>query len=102
LLRQTNDLIGIYCVGAGRSGVIRAIEAIKPSPKPFFICHDLTKETRRYLVSELADVIIDQNARLMAEQSVIGMLGSLASTAPYLIRKYIEPRVILRENIPVQ
>jgi LacI family transcriptional regulator len=102
MLSETNGLIGIYCVGAGRSGIVRAFEALKPSPKPFFICHDLTKETRRYLISELADVVIDQNARLMAEQSVLGMLGSLASTDPYLTQKIIEPRVILRENIPVQ
>ena len=102
LLRESDNVVGIYCVGAGRSGIVRALEEIKPSPKPFFICHDLTNDTRRYLLEDIADVVIDQNARLMAEQAVIGMLGSLASTAPYLTRKFIEPRVILRENIPVQ
>ena len=38
--------------------------------KPVFICHDLTRETRGYLVDDLCDVVIDQNARLIAEQSV--------------------------------
>ena len=75
---------------------------LKPRRKPVFICHDLTKETRRYLVDDLADVVIDQNARLIAEQSVIRLLGSIASSAPYLTKKFIEPRLILKENVPVQ
>lgn len=101
LLEDCEDLVGIYCVGAGRSGIVRALDLLRPKTKPVFICHDLTEETRRYLLDEVVDSVIDQNARLMAEQSVIGMLGSLASTAPYLTRKFIEPRIILRENIPV-
>jgi LacI family transcriptional regulator, galactose operon repressor len=36
----------------------------------------------------------------MAEQATIQLLGSLASSAPYLTKKFIEPRVITRENIP--
>ncbi|MER8630144.1 LacI family DNA-binding transcriptional regulator [Mesorhizobium opportunistum] len=101
-LRNEPELLGIYCVGAGRSGVAKAIREARPNRKPVFICHDLTKETRGYLVDDLADVVIDQNARLIAEQSVIRLLGSIASSAPYLTRKFIEPRLIFRENVPVQ
>ena len=50
----------------------------------------------------LNDVGIDQNARLIAEQSVISLLGSIASSAPYLTKKFVEPRLIFKENIPVQ
>jgi LacI family transcriptional regulator len=70
--------------------------------KPVFICHDLTRETRGYLVDDLCDVVIDQNARLIAEQSVIRLLGSSASSAPYLTKKFIEPRLIFKENVPIQ
>jgi LacI family transcriptional regulator len=70
--------------------------------KPVFVCHDLTADTRSYLLEGVADAVIDQNARLMAEQSVIQLLGSMVSVAPFLSRALIEPRVILRENIPVQ
>ncbi|TPJ28521.1 LacI family DNA-binding transcriptional regulator [Mesorhizobium sp. B2-7-2] len=101
-LHDETDLLGIYCVGAGRSGVAKALLETKPRRKPVFICHDLTKETRRYLVDDLADVVIDQNARLIAEQSVIRLLGSIASSAPYLTKKFIEPRLIFKENVPVQ
>ncbi|QKD18599.1 hypothetical protein [Mesorhizobium sp. NZP2077] len=40
--------------------------------------------------------------RQVAEQSVIRLLGSIASSAPYLTRKFIEPRLIFRGNVPVQ
>lgn len=101
-LHNEPELLGIYCVGAGRSGVAKALLEAKPQKKPVFICHDLTKETRGYLVDDLADVVIDQNARLIAEQSVIRLLGSIASSAPYLTKKFIEPRLIFKENVPVQ
>ncbi|TIW20665.1 MAG: LacI family DNA-binding transcriptional regulator, partial [Mesorhizobium sp.] len=101
-LHNEPELLGIYCVGAGRSGVARALLEARPRRKPVFICHDLTKQTRRYLVDDLADVVIDQNARLIAEQSVIRLLGSIASSAPYLTKKFIEPRLIFKENVPVQ
>ena len=85
-----------------RSGVAKAIREVRPNRKPVFICHDLTRETRGYLVDDLLDVVIDQNARLIAEQSVIRLLGSIASSAPYLTKKFIEPRLIFKENVPVQ
>ncbi len=101
LLRGQSNVIGIYCVGAGRSGIARAIAELK-TPRPFVIFHDLTDRTRTFLAEDLIDVVIDQNARLVGEQAVIRLLGSIASTAPFLTLKYIEPRIILRENIPVR
>jgi LacI family transcriptional regulator len=102
MLQAEPEPLGIYCVGAGRSGIAKALREVKPRRKPVFICHDLTRETRSYLVDDLLDVVIDQNARLIAEQAVIHLLGSIASSAPYLTKKFIEPRLIFRENIPVQ
>jgi LacI family transcriptional regulator len=101
LFRAEPQLLGIYCVGAGRSGIVRALGEAKLRKKPVFICHDLTGDTRRYLVDDLVDVVIDQNARLTAEQAVIRLLGSIASSAPYLTKKFIEPRLIFKENVPV-
>ena len=101
-LQQEPELLGIYCVGAGRSGIAQAMREAKLKRKPVFICHDLTRETRGYLVDDLVDVVIDQNARLIAEQAIIRLLGSIASSAPYLTKKFIEPRLIFRENVPAQ
>lgn len=104
LLTGNSKPLGIYCVGAGRSGIVKALLETKATTanKPIFICHDLTRQTRGYLVDDLCDVVIDQNARLLAEQSVIQLLGSIASSAPYLTKKLVEPRLILKENLPAQ
>jgi LacI family transcriptional regulator len=101
LLDGTNRIVGIYCVGAGRTGIARAV-AEHGSRRPFVVFHDLTNLTRDLLAQDVIDVVIDQNARLTGEQSVIRLLGSIASAAPFLTLKYIEPRIILRENIPVR
>ena len=100
LLRSRSDVVGIYGVGAGRSGIARAVADLG-RPRPFVIFHDLTNLTRRFLAEDLIDVLIDQNAQLIGKQAVIRLLGSIASTAPFLKLEYIEPRIILRENIPV-
>ena len=100
ILDASDRVDGIYCIGAGRSGVVRALSEARLERRPYFICHDLTKVTRGYLLNDQVDVVIDQNARLMAEQSVIQLLGSIAASAPYLTLKLIEPRLIFKENIP--
>ena len=101
LLQGRDDVVGVYCVGAGRTGIGRAV-AEHGRPRPFVVVHDLTNVTRQLLAEDVIDVVIDQNARLTGEQAVIRLLGSIASAAPFLSPKYIEPRIILRENIPLR
>lgn len=98
-LMRTTRLVGVYCVGAGRRGIVEAI-AEAEGPRPFVILHDLTDSSRRWLAEERVDVIIDQNPRLVGEQAVIRLLGAIAASTPLLPVKDIEPRIILRENLP--
>ena len=102
LRRAHPDLVGVYCVGAGRTGIVEGLRAAAGGKRPFVILHDLTENARSWLVEDLIDVVIDQNARLIAEQAVIGLLGSIATNTPLLTLKNIEPRIIFRENIPVR
>lgn len=107
MLRSTPDLVGIYCVGAGRTGIVQALqEAPLPTGRlgrrrPLVIMHDLTDSTRTWLARDQIDVIIDQNARLVGEQAVIRLMGAIAASAPLPPPKDIEPRIILRENVPL-
>jgi LacI family transcriptional regulator len=100
LLRDTPDLAGIYCVGAGRSGIVAALREVRPPHPPLVIMHDLTDRTPSWLAEGLIDVVIDQNVQLVAEQAVIRLLGAIAASSPQLGLRDIEPRIILRENIP--
>ncbi|MCR9134514.1 MAG: LacI family DNA-binding transcriptional regulator [Alphaproteobacteria bacterium] len=100
LLETTRDLVGIYCVGAGRRGVIQALENANTERRPFIVMHDLTESSRRWLAENKIDVVIDQNARLVGEQAVIRLLGSIAVNTPLLPFQDIEPAIVLSENIP--
>jgi LacI family transcriptional regulator len=102
LLRGYPQLAGVYCVGAGRKGIVEAIRAATPARRPFVIVHDLTESSRAWLLDDLVDVVIDQNARLVGEQAVIRLLGAIATSSPLLAARNIEPRIILRENIPME
>jgi len=100
LFARNPKIGGVYCAGGGRSGILRAIQEQFTHDRPKVICHDLTEKTREALLNGILDIVVDQNARLMAEQATIHLLGALASTAPYLTKKLIEPRLITCENIP--
>lgn len=97
-LRQTPNLAAIYCVGAGRRGII---EALKGRPdRPFVVMHDLTDVSRHWLETGQIDAIIDQNAQLVGEQAVQYMLGAIAGSPAAIGLRQIDPRLILLENLP--
>lgn len=100
LLRHAEDLVGVYCVGAGRAGIVEAMRSASGRRRPFAVMHDLTESSRDWLVDDMIDVVIDQNARLVGEQAVLRLLGSIAASEPLLPLRNIEPRIVLRENIP--
>ncbi|MCC5973065.1 MAG: LacI family DNA-binding transcriptional regulator [Rubellimicrobium sp.] len=100
LLAAHSDLVGVYSMRGGRTGMARALAEVDRSRRPFVIMHDLSDTTRRSLAADLIDLVIDQNARLVAEQVVIRLLGAIASTGVFLPEHFIEPRLIFRENIP--
>jgi LacI family transcriptional regulator len=102
LMRGNPHLVGIYCVGAGRTGIVAALQEIRPERRPLVIMHDLTDRTHTWLADGTIDVVIDQNVQLVGEQAVIRLLGAIATAAPQLRLKDIEPRIILRENIPLR
>ncbi len=100
MLETDPELAGIYCVGGGRFGIAQALKEAGRALDMVFVCHDHTSESRGLLLDGTVDAVIDQNSRLLAEQAVIALLGSIASSVPSLSRKFIEPRIIFRENIP--
>lgn len=100
LIRRRGDLVGIYCVGAARTGIVEAMRDTAPGRRIPLIVHDLTENSHGWLKTGQVDVVIDQNARLVGEQAVIRLLGSIAASTPLLTHQNIEPRILLRENIP--
>ncbi|XDB00134.1 LacI family DNA-binding transcriptional regulator [Sulfitobacter sp. LCG007] len=100
LLDRHGALRGVYCIGAGRKGIVAALRGAGSGEGPFVVMHDLTESSADWLADGVIDAVIDQNARLVGEQAVIRLLGSIAASTPLLASKNIEPRIILRENLP--
>lgn len=100
LLDRHPRLCGIYCIGAGRKGIVAATSGLPPELRPFTIMHDLTQNAADWLASDRIDAVIDQNARLVAEQAIIRLLGAIAVDTPLLQTAHVEPRIILSENLP--
>ena len=61
-LRREN-LSGIYSLGAGNRGLIRALKELPPTEsRPVVIAHELTPHTRVALQSALIDAVLNQDA----------------------------------------
>ncbi|MFT3850212.1 MAG: LacI family DNA-binding transcriptional regulator [Propionivibrio sp.] len=50
VLREHADLTGIYNIGGGPDGVARAIKEARMAQKVLYVAHEVTSETRSYLV----------------------------------------------------
>lgn len=98
LLRQVPDLRGVYCAGAGRRGIVEALDGL--DARPCVVLHDLTDSARTWLRENRIDAVIDQNARLLAELAIQRLLAAIAATSDMPPQLPIEPRIILRENLP--
>ncbi|MEQ9037604.1 MAG: LacI family DNA-binding transcriptional regulator [Silicimonas sp.] len=102
LMQRHDRLSGVYCIGAGRKGIVEALGKVEGGARPFSVMHDLTDSSARWLARGMIDAVIDQNARMVGEQAIIQLLGAIAAGTPLLPVKHIEPRIILRENLPVR
>jgi LacI family transcriptional regulator len=100
LLDGHPDLVGIYNIGAGASGIAEAIEEVGRAKDVTFVCHELSPDTRRFLIGGVIDVIINQNARNEVINS-LRMLSNIRSERD--AGSNIEPtriEIFVRENLP--
>jgi LacI family transcriptional regulator len=99
MLKSSENLVGIYTVGGGRVGTIRALEEIRPSPMPTHVCHELTALTRPGLIAGTIDLILDHDLTRLA-RSAIRTLIDIKAAAPGKKQSAIVPFTIYTsENI---
>ena len=58
MLHGSEKLVGLYSIGGGIRGTIRAVEESQLSPKPAYVYHVITSPTRGGLIKGRVDVII--------------------------------------------
>jgi LacI family transcriptional regulator len=98
LLDRHKDLAGIYNVGAGNSGIARALRERNLKHHVLLIGHDATADTRELLLDGTLDAVIDQNPRVEAREALNALEGAI--TGKHFERHAPRLQVIFRENIP--
>jgi LacI family transcriptional regulator len=102
LLRTTPDLVGIYNIGAGNRGIVRALEEVGRARDLVVIGHEVTPHTRRFLLSGALDAVIDQNPAQEAEVAVDQLLLAVRGAGQPQRIAPIRAQAIFRENLPEQ
>ena len=99
LLRTTNELAGIYNVGGGASGVLRAIEETKPSRKLAYICHELTPVARAGLSAGTIDLVLAHDLPELS-RSALKLLADLKKAPSARKQSVVVPfNIYTSENI---
>jgi LacI family transcriptional regulator len=99
LLAEHPDLAGLYNLGAGNSGLVKALDNSGRAGAIRVIAHELTAATRQGLIGGAIDVVLDQNPdgeirEAIAAARALALGGNgLSGNAP------IEIGIFLRDNL---
>ena len=96
LIATRPDLIGIYNVGGGNEGAVRALKDAGVDQEILYFGHNLTPKTHAYLMDGSMDVVIHQNMRRAAQDAVDMLIGYLKGR-PYQA-ELMPVEIVTREN----
>ena len=100
MLRQHADLIGIYNIGGGPDGVARAIKEARMDKKVLFVGHEVTSETRSYLVDGTLDAVINQSAQAEILNAIRVFTNLRDGRMPKTGLEDVRIGIFVRENLP--
>jgi len=98
LLDRHRDLAAIYNIGAGNTGIARALKERGREHTTIFIGHESTEGTKPLLLDGTLDAVIDQNPRVEAREALNILSHAIRGTAYEAHPPRLQ--VIFRENIP--
>ncbi len=100
LLRDSDDLVGIYSISAGNRGILNAVSGLPPDERPTLIVHELSPAVRRALIDGGVAAVINQSPEHEA-RSAVRILKALSDDQPLIeSRERIRIDVYLRDNLP--
>ncbi|MBR0558080.1 LacI family DNA-binding transcriptional regulator [Ciceribacter sp. L1K23] len=99
-LRHHPDVLGIYSLGAGNRGLVRALERRSAETHIFTIAHELTGTTRKALQLGLIDAVLNQDPGHEV-RSAIRVLKAKADKQPIVeAQERIRLDIFLKDNLP--
>jgi LacI family transcriptional regulator len=100
LLDEHPDLVGLYNAGAGNAGIASVLEASARARRIVWIAHELTADTRRFLLSGLADAIINQDPGHEARSAARVLLAYCLNEPIIPDQERIRIEIFVRDNLP--
>jgi len=99
-LSESNDIIGIYSLGAGNRGLIAALKAVRPERELTVVVHELTQHTRAALVDGTIDAVLNQDAGHEVRSAIRVMKATADGQAVIADQERIRLDIFLKDNLP--
>lgn len=100
LLARHTDMVGLYSVGAGTGGAARALKESGRAESVVFVAHELSVESREYLVDGTIDAIINQDSGHEVRSAARMLVARLTGEPVLAEQERIRIEIFLRDNLP--
>lgn len=100
MLREHPDLVGLYNVGAGNRGIAAALTSSNRGNDLIFVGHDLTDDTRRFLLRGVMDAVINQDAGHQSRSAARVLLARCSGEPLMTEQERIRIDIFVRDNLP--
>lgn len=99
-LAGSNDIIGVYSLGAGNRGLIRALKATGQGRGLTVVAHELTEHTRAALRDGTIDAVLNQDAGHEV-RSAVRVLKATADGQGFIAgQERIRLDIFVKDNLP--
>lgn len=99
-LAATPDLLGIYSLGAGNRGLIRALRERRAKSRLPVIAHELTPHTRDALTEGLIDIVLNQDAGHEVRSAIRVLKAAADGQSVIAAQERIRIDIFLKDNLP--
>ncbi|MDF2996577.1 MAG: transcriptional regulator, LacI family [Xanthobacteraceae bacterium] len=100
MLHEHPDLVGLYNVGAGNRGIAAALTGSNRGNDLIFVGHDLTDDTRRFLLRGVMDAVINQDAGHQSRSAARVLLARCSAEPLMIEQERIRIDIFVRDNLP--
>ncbi|ABC92405.1 probable transcriptional regulator protein, LacI family [Rhizobium etli CFN 42] len=94
------DIVGVYSLGAGNRGLIRALKEKAVDRTLTVIAHELTAHTRAALIDNTIDAILNQNAGHEVRSAIRVLKAKADGLAVIEAQERIRLDIFLKDNLP--
>ena len=100
LLEQRTDLVGLYSIGGGNSGVVAGLNDMQAAGRLVVLAHERTRSTQSGLLRREIDAVIDQNPPEIARRVLGALTAHALGDAKAPVEGSLPIQVFFAENLP--